>query len=502
MGLREGKPLVLMVEDTVSLARTYLEYLKNEDIVCEHVETGRQALDKLAEQEPDAILLDLMLPDMGGLEILEHIHQKEIPTSVIVITAHGSINTAVEAMRLGATDFLVKPFSADRLLVTLRNALERQRLTRLVETYKQDIDRHEFCGFVGSSLAMQGVYRIIESAANSKATVFVTGESGTGKEVTAEAIHQLSPRNDKPFVAINCAAIPKELMESEIFGHIKGAFTGAVSDREGAASRANGGTLFLDEICEMDLSLQTKLLRFIQTGTIQRVGDTRLQEVDVRFVCATNRDPLIEVAAGRFREDLYYRLHVIPVHLPPLRERDGDVVSIAEHFLNEFASEENKVFQGFDAEAQEIIRRYPWPGNVRQLQNVIRNTVVLNSGDWVTPDMLPPPVGHGGAVGGEADPLTVNEAPYQGSQYERGYPPPAEPMMPPHGTSQGGKPCGPASPSELLSQIRPLSVVERETIEHAIDLCDGNIPKAATFLGVSASTIYRKKAAWDEAAAN
>ena len=322
---------------------------------------------------------------------------------------------------------------------------------------------------------MQAIYRIIDSAAGSKATVFISGESGTGKELCAEAIHQKSPRANKPFVAINCGAIPKDLMESEIFGHVKGAFTGAIAEREGAAARANGGTLFLDEVCELDLSLQTKLLRFVQTGTFQKVGGERMEEVDVRFLCATNRDPVAEVAAGRFREDLFYRLHVIPIHLPPLRERGNDVLLVAQKILEAFAAEEGRRFARFTPECEAALAAYPWPGNVRELQNVIRNVVVLNDGDVVSLDMLPSPVGR----------LTV---PSQQADAAVAMPPSATAALP---ERDGADDTTPES-------IRPLADMEREAINRAIRLCGGNIPKAAHFLGVSASTIYRKKQAWDD----
>ena len=242
---------------------------------------------------------------------------------------------------------------------------------------------------------MAEVYEQIRRIAPSRAPVFVTGESGTGKEVTAQALHDRSGREASRFVALNCGAIPKDLIESEIFGHVKGAFTGATEDRTGAAELADGGTLFLDEICEMDLALQTKLLRFIQTGEVRRVGDTRIRQVDVRFVCATNRDPLADVAAGRFREDLYYRLCVLPIHLPPLRERGEDVLALARAFLARFAEEEGRHFHGFDIAAEKIIQAFPWPGNVRQLQNVMRRLVVMHDGDWVTAPMLPLALAHG-----------------------------------------------------------------------------------------------------------
>jgi len=456
---------VLLVEDTTSLARVYIEYLRREPYDVTHVERGADALAAIERQLPDAILLDLALPDMNGLEILKHVQAQQLPISVVVITAHGSISNAVEAMRAGSHDFLVKPFSADRLIVTLRNALERQRLTRIVETLKDDFGREQYFGFIGGSLPMQAVYRIIDSAAASRATIFISGESGTGKEVCAQAIHQRSPRRDKPFVAINCAAIPRDLMESEIFGHVKGAFTGAVAEHQGAASRANGGTLFLDEICEMDLDLQSKLLRFVQTGSFVKVGGRETEKVDVRFVCATNKDPLSEVAAGRFREDLYYRLHVIPIELPRLRAREDDVIEIARHFLAAFAREEGKRFAGFAPEVEAVLRHYGWPGNVRQLENVVRSIVVLNDGETVTPAMLPPPLAEGAA----AQPAHAGQA----------APPPAR-------TAGGARPT-----------VRPMWQVERDAIEEALRVTNGNVPRAAVLLEMSPSTLYRKKSLWE-----
>jgi len=382
---------VVLVEDERSLAFLYKEYLKDENVRVTHVSSGREAIDILETDMPDAMLLDIRLPDMMGTDVLREINNRELSIATIMITAHGSINTAVETMRSGAYDFLVKPFNRERLVQTLSSALSRHQMA--VKVKKREVKFHtDFEGFIGSSQPMQVVYRMIESAASSRATCFITGESGTGKEVAAEAIHKLSNRKGKSFVVLNCAAIPKDLMESEIFGHIKGAFTGAVSDHDGAATRANGGTLFLDEICEMDLHLQSKLLRFIQTETFNKVGSGKTEKVNIRFVCATNRDPLVEIGAGRFREDLYYRLHVIPVPLPALRDRGDDVLSIATKFLKTFSAEEDKEFADFAEDAVDKLTSYSWPGNVRQLQNVIRNTVVLNQGEMVEASMLPPPL--------------------------------------------------------------------------------------------------------------
>jgi DNA-binding NtrC family response regulator len=463
------RPVCLLVEDSPSLARVYVEYLRDEPYRVVPAATGAEALALLDQLQPQVCLLDIKLPDMDGMTILRRIRETRMDSAVVVITAHASVNMAVEAMRGGADDFLVKPFNAERLIYTTRNALERQRLARIIERYEEDIVRNAYAGFIGSSLPMQAVYRIIDSAAQSKATVFITGESGTGKELCAEAIHARSPRKNGPLVAINCAAIPRELIESEIFGHVRGAFTGAVEERDGAATRANGGTLFLDEICEMDVNLQSKLLRFVQTGSFNKVGGTRLERVDVRFICATNQDPLQAVEEGRFREDLYYRLHVIPIHLPRLAERGRDVLDIAQHLLQRIAVEEGKKFRRLAPETEAVFLSYDWPGNVRQLENVIRNIAVLHDAAEVTIDMLPPPL-----------PRT---------------PARHRPIMP------ATAPVTPAvvdAPSLDGADIRPLWQVEREAIERAIDACGGNIPKAAALLDISASTIYRKRLNWKE----
>ncbi|WP_281544889.1 sigma-54 dependent transcriptional regulator [Grimontia sp. SpTr1] len=468
---------VLIIEDSLPLANLYKQYLANESVELACVETGQAALDYLQECTPHLILLDLKLPDMPGEEILQWIKKQGIPSSVIIVTSHGTLNTAVDLMRQGAVDFLEKPVSAERLKTTIKNQLEHARLQGLVEDLQSSFERQTYHGFIGASLPMQNVYRIIDSAAPSKATVFITGESGTGKEVCAEAIHNQSPRADEPFVALNCGAIPHDLMESEIFGHIKGAFTGASSDRKGAAAQANGGTLFLDEICEMDLELQKKLLRFIQTGRYQKVGASKEESVDIRFLCATNRDPMKEVAEGRFREDLYYRLHVVPLAMPPLRERGDDILSIATSFLVSYAEEEGKLFSRFSPEAEVVLRHYPWPGNVRQLQNVVRNVVVLHDGEAVTIKQLPPPLNE-----------TLSD------QEIRSITKTMKPIEPVKAEFIEDRSDEDAAPD---SDIRPLSEIEREAIQKTIAYCDGNVLKAAVLLQISPSTLYRKKQAWE-----
>lgn len=477
MSLHKNKK-ILLVEDTPSLSRVYQGYLEKGGFCVILAETGQDALNAVNENDFEAILLDLKLPDMDGMEVMRRLDGL-LP--IVMMTAYGSVNNAVEAMQLGARDFLIKPFNSDRLLVTLNNVIETSHLHKIVKQFKQ-VRRKEFHGFVGSSPQMQTVYQIIESAAPSKATVFITGESGTGKEVTANAIHQESPRSKGAFVPLNCGAIPRDLIESEIFGHIKGSFTGAISDRAGAAKMANGGTLFLDEICEMDLDLQTKLLRFIQTGQYQPVGSNTLEETDIRVVCATNKDPMAEVKAGRFREDLYYRLHVIPIELPSLRERGGDILEIAYSILDKVVEEEGKKFKTFDEQAEQIILAYDWPGNIRELQNMIRNIVVLKDGDVITDEMLPDLMKR------------------QDQQHAHIYDEKDIHILSDEKTFGDNI----TNREEFMSgnKVKPLWIVEKETIENAINLCDGNIPKAAALLEISPSTIYRKKVSWEQLEAN
>lgn len=470
---------LLMVEDTASVAALYRSYLNPLGVDIDVVAKGIEAIEAIALRIPDLVLLDLRLPDMTGFDVLSEIRKNNKDLPVVLMTAHGSIDAAVEAMQLGAQDFLIKPCEADRLRVTVNNALRRAQKDQDDIKENPENTNKQYQGFIGSSPQMHQVYRTIDSAAPSKATVFITGESGTGKEVCAEAVHAASKRDDGPFIAINCAAIPKDLIESELFGHMKGAFTGASVDRKGAAEQADGGTLFLDELCEMDLVLQTKLLRFIQTGTFQKVGSSKMSRVDVRFVCATNRDPWLEVQEGRFREDLYYRLHVIPLTLPPLRERGGDIIEIAHSILGHFSHEEGREFITFSPEVTECFLHYGWPGNVRQLQNVIRNVVVLNKGKEVILSMLPPPLSLENKHG-----LNLASKDTLSGSIDREH----------HQESHALKKV------DSLKQkvIIPLWQSEKNTIEAAIALCEGNIPQAAKQLEVSPSTIYRKLQSWND----
>jgi len=460
---------ILLVEDSASQAAAYTAYLLDDPYCVDHVSSGEAALEYLGRNDPGVIILDLGLPGIDGLEVLKQLRAKNVSSSVIIVTDNESVDIAVEALRSGADDYIAKPFDAERLKITVRNATERQGLVKLLQSYRETIDGQRFHGMIGRSPKMLDVYETILNVGPSTASVFITGESGTGKELCAHAVHAESTRKDEPFVALNCAAIPRELMESEIFGHEKGAFTGADGSRDGAATRADRGTLFLDEICDMDLDLQAKLLRFIQAGTFQKVGGDETLRVDIRFVAATNKNPLQEIALGRFREDLYYRLHVIPVVLPPLRERRGDTLLIAYRFLERFCAEEGKNFRQFSPRAEELLENYTWPGNVRELENSVRNTVVLNTGETVTPQMLPDRLSE--RASGKAPTSEVSDAPAAEAEV-------------------------PASVAIPEREIEPLHVIERRHIELGIAACDGNISKAAVLLGVNPSTLYRKRRSW------
>ncbi len=465
---RSGRrPHILVVEDDPSMVRAMRAMLAGDAYDLEVLGTGGEALAALSAHAPDLVLLDLHLPDMHGFQVLEVIRTLTPRPATVVITAESSVETAVEAMRRDALDFVPKPFSPARVLKTVHHALESVALRREMETIDRDHGRDGFGPLVGASPAMLRVYRMIEKVASSSASVFITGESGTGKDVVARAIHDASPRVRKAFVPLNCGAIPKDLMESELFGHVKGAFTGATADRPGAARKADGGTLFLDELGEMDINLQSKLLRFIQTGDVQAVGANDYSCVNVRFICATNRDADQSVADGLLREDLYYRLNVLQIHLPPLRERGEDILTLARHFLRSFSTEEGKAFEAFDGDAEAMLMSHSWPGNVREMQNVIRRIIVLNDGETVTRSMLPQPFGRSGA------PVAANTSLPAASRANRST------------TSEG---------------IRPLWLVEKEAIEEAVETCAGNVVLAAAHLGINPSTIYRKRQQWQKAA--
>jgi len=416
----------------------------------ETASSGEEALNLIETHHPAVVLTDLVLPEMDGLTLLQKLRETGRPPIVLLVTGHATVESAVEAMRHGAFDYLTKPVDATRLQVLLEKSIEQESLSREVSFLRHQLrQKGSFGQLVGQSKGMHEVYRWIELAATSTAPVLVYGESGTGKELVARTIHDLSNRRNKPFVAINCAAIPETLIESELFGHERGAFTGATERRLGCFELADGGTLFLDEIAEMDNSTQAKLLRVLQEGSFRRVGGGKAEiQVDVRVIAATNRVPTDAMAQGQLREDLFYRLNVFAIRLPALRERKEDIPLLARTFIDEFNRQDNRQVRGLTPDAEKALDRYGWPGNVRELRNVIQRAVVL---------------GGTGLIGTEHLPENVLRA--------------TEPAKP--------------GPSGTVRTIREL---EREEILRALEETNQDKRKAAALLGISLKTLYNKLA--------
>ncbi len=383
MGLR-----VLVIDDEPGFLQMLHVVLSRAGYQTTTVTSAEEALALLERSSWDLCLCDLKMPGMDGMGFLAELKRRGIQTTVIVMSAYGSNETAIEAMKSGAYDYISKPFQPDEILLTLRKAEEREQLRR--ENLELKSRMAHPTPLVFKSDAMQRIVQTVNRIASYRTTVLIQGESGTGKELVARMIHQASPRAGQPFVPVNCGAIPEGLMESEFFGHVKGAFTDAHGHKRGLIESAQGGTLFLDEVGELPVPLQVKLLRFLQDGEVRRVGDTRSVRVDVRVVAATSRDLLAEVQAGRFREDLYYRLAVVPIRIPPLRARPEDIPVLANHFLKR-TRERLGIgrVQGIGAEAMRLLMAYPWPGNVRELENVIERAVVLSEGAEISPEVLP-----------------------------------------------------------------------------------------------------------------
>jgi two-component system, NtrC family, response regulator AtoC len=379
---------VLVVDDDAASRRLLEVRLRPLECDVATAGNGEQALTAIRKDVPDLMLLDLQMPRMGGIEVLRALRKDGINVPVIVITAHGSIETAVEAMKEGAYDFITKPIDANHFDIVVRKALEREGLKRELVLFSEDSDKR-YRLVVGKSDKMNEAVETAKKAATSKATILLLGESGTGKEIFTRAIHSWSERRSQPFVAINCVGLSRELLESELFGHEKGSFTGADQLKKGKMELANGGTVFLDEIGDVSQELQTKLLRFLQEREFDRVGGVRPIHVDVRIVAATNRDLDVAVKEGRFREDLYHRLNVVPIMLPPLRARREDIPALAHHFLQRFAKEVKKDLSEISGEALGKLSAYDWPGNVRELANVIERAVVLGQGPEIAPHDLP-----------------------------------------------------------------------------------------------------------------
>jgi len=386
------KARVLVVDDDASARGGLEKLLRSEGYVVDTAESGAAALERAAEAPPDVVVTDLKMPNMDGIELLQKLREQDPTLPVIVATSFQDLHSAVRGMRAGAEDYLTKPIDFEALTVTLERALERRDVRLEAENLRRQLrerDAEGLQGLLGASAAMQQVYGVARRVANSRATVLITGESGTGKGELARAIHQLSPRRDKPMVSLHCAALAETLLESELFGHERGSFTGADKRRMGRFEQAHGGTLFLDEVGEIPMATQVKLLHVLQERTFERVGGNEPISVDVRLIAATNRDLGADVREGRFREDLYYRLNVVHIDMPPLRVRGGDVVVLANHFLRKFALENHKRVEGFTDQARTKIVSYRWPGNVRALENAIERAVVLCEGPLIDEGDLP-----------------------------------------------------------------------------------------------------------------
>lgn len=466
---------ILLVDDESEVLAALQRVLHKLDAKIFTAGNGKEGLAVLKRQPIDIIISDLKMPEMDGNQFLKVVAQMYPNTVRIMLTGFAEINQVLLAVNEGHIwGYLQKPWNNRELLINIEQAFAHKRLLSENKTLKkvvakyQEQHRQQFEGFIGESMLMQFVYKAIEQSAPSSASVFITGPSGAGKEVAAEAIHRLSKRSNEPFIALNCAAIPKDLMESEIFGHVKGAFSGAINNRDGAATAANGGTLFLDELAEMDINLQAKLLRFIQTGTFQKVGSSTTEHVDIRFISATNREPMEAISEGKLREDLYYRLNVISIDLPPLSQRDNDSGLIAEYFLEKFCHLENKDITGFSNEAMQTILQYDWPGNIRQLQNCVHSLVILSEESEISGDLI-------------KQQLKLNQQPLKSS-------------------SDSSKTALTNGSQAIVSRnhIEPLATVERKVIENAIAACDENVVQAAGLLEVSPSTLYRKMQQWQD----
>ena len=373
------KPTILIVDDEPGVRSSLSGVLRDEGYTVEAVASGEECLDRMTRGPVDLIVLDVWLPGMDGLATLARLRERQVDAQIVLISGHGNIESAVRAIKLGAFDFVEKPLSLDKTVLVIRNALRQRRLEAENRALRAQMDRTQT--MVGESYAMRQLREQVAMAAPTNGRVLIYGENGTGKELVARTIHALSRRRNAAFVEVNCAAIPEELIESELFGHVRGSFTGAVSDRRGKFEMADGGTLFLDEIGDMSLKTQAKVLRVLQEQTLEAVGGTTRITVDARVVAATNKDLQTEIRNGTFREDLYFRLNVIPIFVPPLRERSEDIPLLADHFMAEFAREYGKRVKAFDVGALAIIQHYPWPGNVRELRNVIERLMIMVPGD-------------------------------------------------------------------------------------------------------------------------
>ncbi|NLV23238.1 MAG: sigma-54-dependent Fis family transcriptional regulator [Deltaproteobacteria bacterium] len=448
---------ILIVEDEAPNREALALLLKKAGYEIQVAATGEEAFERVNKTTFDIVISDLFLPGINGIEILKRVKKESPETHVIMITGNASAETAVEAMKEGAFDYITKPINFEKLKLLMAKALEKSLLVAENTYLRQQLrGKYRFENIIGTSLAMQNLFSRMEKVVNTDSTVLILGESGTGKELVAKALHFNGPRREKPFVAINCAAIPVDLLESELFGHVKGAFTGAIHDKAGKFEQANGGTIFLDEIGTMPLPLQTKLLRVLQEHEIERVGGNKKIHLNVRLISATNADLEKEVRLGNFREDLYYRLNVIPIHLPSLRERREDIALLAHHFLHKNCQELKRPKMTIAHEAMEALEDYPWPGNVREMENVMERAATLAEGNIIQVEDLPPQIGAG--------------------KTQTGW----EFQEPPHLSPQG------------IDLAKHISEIELHLIREALKLAGGVKSKAAALLGIKRTTLVEK----------
>ncbi len=445
---------VLIVDDEPGVRSSLMGVLRDEGYDVESAESGEACLDKAVRRAFDVIVLDIWLPGMDGLATLTRLRERQVDAQVVVISGHGNIESAVRAIKMGAFDFVEKPLSLEKTVLVVRNAIRQRHLEAENRDLRARVDRR--LTMVGDSYAMSQLREQVAMAAPTNGRVLVFGENGTGKELVARSIHGLSKRHTGPFIEVNCAAIPEELIESELFGHVRGAFTGAVTDRRGKFEVADGGTIFLDEIGDMSLKTQAKVLRVLQEQVVEPVGSTQRTQVDVRVIAATNKDLPVAIKAGQFREDLYFRLNVIPIFVPPLRTRQGDIPLLAEYFMAGFAHEYGRRPKAFEEGALDLLQRYSWPGNVRELRNLIERLVIMVPGDRIgTADLAF--LGRDPSDTGEAAPADI------------------EPVLPLH---------------EARDRF------ERDYILRALAQQNGNMSRTAEVLGVERSNLYRKMRAF------
>jgi DNA-binding NtrC family response regulator len=448
---------VLVIDDEANLRKVLAALLRRDGYDVTVAEDGEMGIAEFQKSGADAVITDLVMPKVGGMEVLKAVNSTDPEVPVIIITAHGTVDSAVEAIKLGAFDYVTKPFDQ----VELSNVLAKAVRTHEGARHNARGEPRGRPALVGESAAMQDVFRIIDKVADTPSTVLITGESGTGKELIATALHQGSSRRDKPFIRINCGAIPKDLMESELFGYERGAFTGAVTSKPGRFELADGGTLFLDEIAEIPVEMQVKLLRALQESEFERVGGIKTTHVDVRLITATNRDLTVEIETGRFRKDLYYRLAVVPISLPPLRERPSDIPTLVRHFIDKYNRRLNKRIEGMTDEALSLVQGYAWPGNIRELENLIERTLLFADGPRIDVADLPPHL----RAPGMATPLPV-----------------PGPLLPPAAGETGLKDIVRQRAAEL----------EKDLIARALEETGGNVTRAAKLLQISRKSLQTK----------